>query len=199
MAAKKKRRTAGRRKSDKVAGWVYMSMGLSIGLAVAMGIYVSDRQTPDPVVGSAPVPADLPEPPSTVASEPEDEPEEVGITYDFYEMLPNLDVEVYEDERVVPKPVPAAPVVQAPVKAAPVQAPGIYILQAGSFSKLEDASRRKAQVALLGVRTEIKQGDANGRNVYRVYTDPMDNPTEVNRVSNLLTSSSIEVLMKRVK
>jgi cell division protein FtsN len=197
MTKKHRRRTAGRRKSDKVPGWVYMAMGLAIGLAVAMGIYVSDRQKPRSAATSAP--AEMPDPSAATVSKTEAEPEEAGITFDFYEMLPNLDVEVYEDERTVAKPAPARPVTQAPVAAAPVQTPGIYILQAGSFSKLADANRRKAQAGLLGVRTEIKQGDVNGRTVYRVYTDPMDSPAEVNRVSNLLTGSGIEVMMKRVK
>ena len=79
-----------------------------------------------------------------------------------------------------------------------VDKPGIYILQAGSFSRLADANRRKAEIALLGVHAEIKKGNANGRAVYRVYTDPMEQPAEVNRVSKLLTDSGIEILRKRV-
>jgi cell division protein FtsN len=71
-------------------------------------------------------------------------------------------------------------------------------LQAGSFSKIEDANRRKAEIALLGVRSEIKRGTANQRTVYRVYTAPMESPDEVNRVSDKLRDSNIEILLKRV-
>ena len=194
--AKKKRRKAGRRASDRKAasatpGWVYMCMGLAIGLAVAYAVYVNDRKTlvEQP---AAPVAKTTKEPASTIPEVIEETPE-ADITFDFYNMLPNLDVEVYEEQR--------APVVTAPVKVTPraqVEKSGIYILQAGSFSRLGDANRRKAQLALLGVHSDIKKGTANGRAVYRVYTDPMEKPEEVNRVSKLLTGANIEILRKRV-
>ena len=61
-----------------------------------------------------------------------------------------------------------------------------------------DANRRKAQMALLGVRSDIKRGQANKRTVYRVYTDPMEDPEEVNHVSEQLQQANIEILLKRV-
>jgi cell division protein FtsN len=195
--AKKQRRKAGRRDADRKAanatpGWVYLSMGLAIGLAVAYAVYVSDRKTPiEPA--AAPVAKTTKEPASSVPEVIEESPE-ADITFDFYDMLPNLDVELYEEQRV-------PPVVTAPVKVTPqaqVARPGIYILQAGSFSQLTDANRRKAQLALLGVHSDIKKGTANGRAVYRVYTDPMEKPEDVNRVSDLLTNANIEILRKRV-
>ena len=193
---KKKPRTAGRRAADKrssggTPGWVYMSMGLAIGLAVAVAIYVSDHKTlVEPTV--APAANTVKEPASPVPEVVEEIPE-ADITFDFYNMLPNLDVAVYEEQR--------APIETAPVKVVPraqVDRPGIYILQAGSFSQLEDANRRKAQLALLGVHSDIKKGTVNGRAVFRVYTDPMEKPEDVNRVSSLLTDANIEILRKRV-
>jgi len=195
--AKKKRRKAGRKttsrkKSAGAPGWLYMLMGLSIGLAVAYGVYVSDRKqlTEQSVAPEPREPAStIPE----VVEQPVVEEDE-GITFDFYDMLPNLDVEVFEEQRAPEK---AAPVTR-PEPAKPVSRKGIYILQAGSFSRLEDAQRRKAEMALLGVRSDIKKGSANGRTVFRVYTDPLTSPGDVNRVSSKLTSANIETLMKRV-
>ena len=194
MATRKKRRTAGRRKTDsRLPGWIYMLMGLSVGLAVAAGIYVSDRQQPTsmltspaapPAEAPAPEPAQPPPAPRVVDPEPED-----TVTFDFYDMLPNLDVEVFEDAQPPTRPTPAPP---------RVETPGIYILQAGSFTTLTDANRRKAEMGLLGVRSEIKKGSANGRTVYRVYTDPMDNLNDVNLVSRRLQNAGIEILLKRV-
>lgn len=205
MARKKRRttnrrRTAGRRKADnRRPGWVYMLLGLTLGLAVAFGVFVSGLK-PSPELKSqaeeiAEVPAKAVAKIEATIEETIEEVEEPTVTFDFYDMLPNLDVEVYEDEAATkaaprkPKPVP---------KTAPVTAPGIYILQAGSFSKFEDAQRRKAQMALLGVRAEIKRGNANSRTVYRVYTNPMENPAEVNRISKMLNDADIDVLRKRV-
>ncbi|MBT8421832.1 MAG: SPOR domain-containing protein, partial [Gammaproteobacteria bacterium] len=81
---------------------------------------------------------------------------------------------------------------------APVEKPGIYILQAGSFSSLEDAMRHEANIALLGIRAEVKKGDANGRTVYRVYTRPLDTPEKVNRTQKRLNDAGIDTLAKRV-
>jgi cell division protein FtsN len=195
MAKKKQRksgrRPAGKKQSNSMPGWIYMSMGLAVGLAVAYAVYVSDQKKLAEQ-NTAPAAAVTREPASTIPEVVEETPE-ADITFDFYNMLPNLDVEVYEEQR--------APVKTAPVKVTPraqVDKPGIYILQAGSFSKLTDANRRKAQLALLGIHSDIKKGNANGRTVYRVYTDPMEKPEDVNRVSSLLTGANIEILRKRV-
>ncbi|MEJ2137965.1 MAG: SPOR domain-containing protein [Gammaproteobacteria bacterium] len=196
--AGKKRRKAGhkggaRSSGSSTPGWVYMLIGLSIGLTVAYAVYVNDRKQIGETVTTAPVEPPAREPASAVPEEIEEIPE-ASVTFDFYEMLPNLDVEVYEEEREPVRTLPQA----TPEPPAPVTRQGIYILQAGSFSRLEDANRRKAELGLLGVRSDIMKGAANGRTVYRVYTEPMEQPEEVNRTSNLLTGAGIEVMRKRV-
>lgn len=193
--AKKKRRKAGRRTTRKkqgntFPGWVYMLVGLATGLTVAYAVYVNDRKQLAEPVAEAPAKVER-EPASTVPVEVEEAPDS-GVTFDFYDMLPSLDVEVYEDEQRAPvRTKPQSP-------PAPVTKQGIYILQAGSFSRLEDANRRKAEMGLLGVRSDIKKGNANGRVVYRVYSDPMEDIAEVNRTSNLLNGAGIEIMLKRI-
>ncbi len=191
--AKKKRRKAGKKNSGNLPGWVHMAAGLAIGLAVAYGIYVSDRrQPPRPVAATAEEREPASSPPPAVA-EIVPVKQENRVTFDFYDMLPNLDVELFDNAKA---PKTAAQAEQIPTRIA--DKPGIYILQAGSFSMLDVAQRRKAEMALLGVHSEIKKGDVNGSTVYRVYTDPMDNPQDVNRVSDLLNNAGIELLAKRV-
>jgi cell division protein FtsN len=185
---KKSRRKAGRRKSDKsLPGWASMFTGLFIGLTVALYVYITDP-TPPSIVLVKPQSAAQPASAIPETVEETETPTEPGITFDFYDMLPNLGVEVYEDEQAPTRPV-------TPTR---VSKPGIYILQAGSFSHIDDANRRKAEMALLGVRSDIKRGQANKRTVYRVYTDPMEDPAEVNRISKKLQQANIEILMKRV-
>jgi cell division protein FtsN len=186
----KSKRTAGRRKADKFQGWMGMAMGLTVGLVVAFFVYVSDLKPPPQLKARAQEQAQSAIDAVGDASDSiEAAVVEPVITFDFYEMLPNLDVEVFEDK----------PRAVAPSKpAAKVTAPGIYILQAGSFTTTDDANRRKAEIALLGVRTEIKRGKVKDRDVYRIYTDPMENPADVNRVSQQLRDAKIEILLKRV-
>jgi len=194
--AKKRRRKAGGRsgrkqKNNAIPGWIYMFVGLAIGLTVAYAVYVNDRRQPAPTTAIESTPAAR-EPASTVPEVIEETPD-AAVTFDFYDMLPSLDVEVFEDEKA-PASAPAA----RSKPPAPVTTQGVYILQAGSFSKLEDANRRKAELGLLGIRSDIKKGTANGRQVFRVYTDPMEQTAQVNRTSNLLTGAGIEVMLKRI-
>lgn len=189
---KRTRRRAGRKsrkRNGALPGWVHMFSGLAIGLTVAAGIYINDRST-----FSARQSAEPPAPavPSVARPKPkiEEEVQDGGVSFDFYEMLPNLDVEIFTDSQR-PRRAQSAP--------KQVTTPGVYILQAGSFSKLEDAKKREGQIALLGVRAEIKKGDANGRIVYRVYTRPLEIPAEVNRLTSKLNDNGIETLAKRVQ
>jgi cell division protein FtsN len=196
MARRKRKRTAGRRRSDRMPGWMGMMTGLVIGLTVAFFVYISELKPPAQLKSSvqeqkqAAIKA-VDKAGQSIGDAVEDATEDKVITFDFYDMLPNLDVDVYEDD-------PPARVVTRSAPPTRASTPGIYILQAGSFSKVEDANRRKAEMALLGVRSEIKRGNANDRTVYRVYTSPMDSPDEVNRVSDTLRNSNIEILLKRV-
>jgi cell division protein FtsN len=190
MAKKKRKRTAGRRSSDKFQGWLGMVTGLTVGLVVAFFVYISELKPPPQLKAKAEQQTQAAiKAVEKAGASIEEAVEEPAITFDFYDMLPSLDEEVFTDE-------PRKSSRKAPPKK--ITVPGIYILQAGSFTTTDDANRRKAEIALLGVRTEIKRGTANNRDVYRIYTDPMENPEDVNRVSNQLRDANIEILLKRV-
>lgn len=175
-----------------------MFFGLTLGLAVAAGIYISDRRDGTVILDAEPAPTaaarNTPEVTSASPSKADaTAPADDRVEFDFYDMLPNLAVEVYEDQKTSRRPANKA------VAAQPrVVTPGIYILQAGSFTRLSDAQRREGEIALLGVRAEVRKGEANGRTVYRVYTRPLDTPGAVNQTRNLLNNNGIETLAKRV-
>ncbi len=190
--AKRKRRKAGKKRSSRsMPGWLYMFFGLSLGLAVAAGIYINDRR--DTPLGALLAPGTTnpqsrqpkTSPPKAKTNKADD-----SIDFDFYDMLPNLDVTVFDDGAAAPRP--------QQQQQSPVINPGIYILQAGSFRKLADAQRREGEIALLGIRAEVRKGQANSRTVYRVYTRPMETPEEVNRTRKRLNDNGIETLAKRV-
>ena len=167
-----------------------MFFGLTLGLAVAAGIYVNDRRDGIVAVTSDPAPKTAPK---KAAKAEDPASKEDTVEFDFYDMLPNLDVEIFEDKKTT-RPSASKVITTQPR----IVTPGIYILQAGSFTRLVDAQRREGEIALLGVRAEVRKGDANGRTVYRVYTRPLDTPEAVNRMRNLLNDNGIETLAKRV-
>lgn len=172
-----------KRKNDDTPGWVWGLGGLSVGLFVALAVYLQDRQN---LVPSAPV-ANTAAIPSSAREEPE--AEEPKSRFDFYEMLPRFEVVIPETEREVSATTPTA--VQ------PVE-PGLYILQAGSFQSFADADRRKAQLALLGMESQIQKVTIDERQWHRVRLGPYDRLNDVQRARRALRNADIDALILRV-
>jgi cell division protein FtsN len=191
MAQRKRRRSSrSRKKKQEYPGWLWMLFGLSLGLSVAFAIYVKDTR-PTPVVrAAAPQPASLQgamddngEP--TVEPTPS-EPEEKRFT--FYDMLPNFEVIIPEQEPDVE--VDAAP--QA------VLEPGLYVLQAGSFSAYNDADRRRAELALHGIESQIQRVTIDDKTYHRVRIGPTSDLDKLNMLRSRLRTARIDVLRIRL-
>ena len=192
MAKKRKKRRSSRKSTRNTQqqdypGWLWMLFGLSIGLAVAFAIYVRDRQ-PVPAVANKPQPASLEsaidDNNETPVAEPEaaEEPKESRFT--FYDMLPNFEVVIPEEE----------PDVRADTEPKAVEEPGVYILQAGSFSLYEDADRRRAELALQGIESTIQRVTIDDKTYHRVRIGPIDDLDELNVTRSRLRSARIDVL-----
>lgn len=155
--------------------------GLALGLAVALLVHLfhSRDVSPEDPPRRAPV--------SATAVPPE--PEESGPVFDFYEILPDYEVVV-----------PAASVSgKDTAQGAKEMAAGTYYLQAGSFRKFEDADRRKASLALLGLSSDIRKVTVNERDHFRVQIGPVSDPAELRRMQGLLGGANIEYLALRAK
>ena len=190
---KTKRKTKRRAQSDEdYPGWMWMTFGLAIGLSVAFAIYVKDRE---PAVATQPVaqqPAsmasaiDRAEEAAEVEVLPEEQ--ETGRRFDFYDMLPNFEVVIPEEEADVSQDANTDEVTQ----------PGIYVLQAGSFAEYVDADRRRAQIALQGVESKIQKVSIDDKTYHRVRIGPMQDLEELNYVRNRLRQAQIDVLRIRL-
>ena len=75
-----------------------------------------------------------------------------------------------------------------------------YLLQTGSFKKLEDAERQKANIAFLGIKASI-QPTANDKGLtwYRVTTEPFYDRSKMNAAMDKLVAIHISPLVKKVK
>jgi len=189
---KKRRSTRGPAKSTASAASPVVSMlfGLAVGLSVAVAVYVNDRQpeqaveqpsisnpvTDETNVGDAPAPVD----PS-----PAEKPEK---RFTFYDILPNVEMVTPEDQ----------PTTEADVAPQAVIEPGVYVLQAGSFSTNADADRRRAELALHGIESHIQRVKVNDRNYHRVYIGPTDDLDELNMLRSRLRAAKIDVLRIRL-
>lgn len=190
-----KKRSKRRRKSSpkqEYPGWVWMVFGLAIGLSVAFAIYVRDGQ-PAPQPAAARQPASLEsaiddagEKAVAATNAPAEEPQESRFT--FYDMLPNFEVVIPEQE----------PDVRADVEPRAVVTPGLYILQAGSFTRFEDADRRRAELALQGIESTIQRVTIDDKTYHRVRIGPMDDLDELNLLRSRLRAAKIDVIRIRL-
>lgn len=174
------------RKRQEYPGWVYGAFGLAIGLSVAAAVWVSDRRaTPTPVTAAreaASLDSALDRNDEDRQAEVPDEPRK--SRFDFYEMLPNFEVIVPEEDTDVARDVEPKAIVQ----------PGIYVLQAGSFTAYADADRRRAELALQGISSSIQRVTIDDKTYHRVRIGPIDNLDELNTLRSRLRAAKIDVL-----
>ena len=191
MAKRKRRRSTRRKKQQEYPGWLWMLFGLSLGLSVAFAIYVKDHEPAATASQQAPQPASmqsaLDDNDETAAAEqPAPEPEESRFT--FYDMLPNFEVIIPEQE----------PDVSVDAQPQAVVEPGLYVLQAGSFSAYTDADRRRAELALHGIESSIQRVTIDDKSYHRVRIGPTDDLDELNMLRSRLRVANIDVLRIRL-
>ena len=188
MAQRRRHRSKRPKKKQEYPGWLWMMFGLSLGLAVAFAVYVKDRQPAQPDPTSVPQPASLQDVlddnDETVTAD--EEPAEKRFT--FYDMLPNFEVIIPEQE----------PDVAADVEPKAVIEPGLYVLQAGSFSAYADADRRRAELALHGIESQIQRVTIDDKTYHRVRIGPTNDLDELNVLRSRLRAAQIDVLRIRL-
>lgn len=192
MAQKKKKRRGARKPaSSGMSPVVSMLFGLAVGLSVAVAVYVKDRR-PEPVPEAEPTPVSMQSPidengesADSGSAEPEEEKER---RFTFYDILPNVEV-------ITPA---QAPETETDTTPQAVVEPGLYVLQAGSFSTNADADRRRAELALHGIESITQRVKVNDRNYHRVYIGPTDDLDELNMLRSRLRAAKIDVLRIRL-
>ncbi len=85
----------------------------------------------------------------------------------------------------------------APLDARP-EVTGLFI-QAGAFSKAEDAEQQRARLAMLGFSARISEREQGGRPVFRVRVGPYETREETQGPMDRLQGAGIEVSLVRVE
>ncbi|MFM8343530.1 MAG: SPOR domain-containing protein [Betaproteobacteria bacterium] len=75
---------------------------------------------------------------------------------------------------------------------------GLFI-QAGAFSKAEDAEQQRARLAMLGFAARISEREQGGRPVFRVRVGPYETRDETQGPMDRLQAAGIEVSLVRVE
>ena len=160
--------------NKKSSPWVWMSLGLIIGLFVAFILFLDHK-----IVKNS-----REQKPQTV------EPGDISKPkFDFYTVLPKRQVDIPEPEQTEP-PIP---------NQVGDEMSGRFLLQAGSFQKMQDADRRKAELAFLGLEADINTAEVNGVTYYRVELGPYADGGAYSQAERQLIENDIQFIRKSVK
>ena len=98
-------------------------------------------------------------------------------------------------------PWPAAPVPTAPVPPTAKAAVDafVYFVQAGAFTRNEDAEQQRAKLAMMGALAKVSEREQAGRVVYRVRLGPYPTREEADSQLTRLQEQNIEAQIVRVE
>lgn len=181
-----------RRKPEKkpVAGWIWMLSGLMIGLLVALLVYLSQQ----PASTTAKNKISSAAPKKEVVSKKQKKPvvkekDDDGLRYEFYTVLPESEIVIPEQELIQrEKDSPSAR-----------KEKHSYILQAGSFRKVQEAESLKARLALLGIESSVEKVLVHGDTWHRIRIGPFVSLRDINSTRNRLVHNDINAILIRAR
>jgi len=187
MSAKKPKKTREHKgatavsdqQAPNVPGWLWLLTGLALGLFIAFLVFLQKE------------PGSIEEVKQGIVNKKDkvvDAVEDAGRRFDFYSLLPKMEVIVPENE---------------PIKVLPDKqniSPGVYTIQTGSFRNFKDADRQKAKLALLGIPSAIHTAVVNdGMTWHRVRIGPIAEPAEIQSVQATLKQNGYQPLLIKLK
>lgn len=179
MATRRKRKSAS---GGSPLGWFVG--GLVLGLGGAVLLFTQGFIPGAPERAPTPTPVQRSDEPELLAPAEEEE----NPAYDFFTVLPEMEVVVPERELEQQ----AAPDAPSPANAGDSQA---FILQVGSFRSADDAEAMKARLALLGSVANIQTVTVDGATWHRVRVGPVNGARATDRLRRQLQDNGVEVLV----
>ncbi|MEJ2142685.1 MAG: SPOR domain-containing protein [Gammaproteobacteria bacterium] len=187
------------RHPHSLPGWVWMLGGLTIGLFVALLVYINENTSPsnksrfsDTVSNiftqTAKDVREVTKQKQTPPTKPSDSNTAQKPRFDFYTILPELEVAIPEQDLI---PSEKASTSQ--------QTTGNYILQVGSFKQSEQADQLKARLALQGIEATIQSVAINSDTWHRVRIGPIHNLTTLNQIRKRLQKNGIASIVVKNK
>jgi cell division protein FtsN len=189
--AQKRTKTSRKRGASRSSGsspFTWFVAGLVTGLAIA-GFALFNGMVPriQETTASREASVEPAAEPALIAAPEEAETGRRSREFDFFTVLPEMEVVVPEQE--------LADGDRQDARAAADQAPGNYILQAGSFRSMEDADQLKARLALLGTQANIEVVTVNEVKWHRVRIGPIEGARKADEMRRLLRDNGIDTLI----
>lgn len=181
-----KRTTTRSNKKKPLPGWVWMLGGLVAGLFIAFLVYVQKNgAAPTKVASKATSKPAVTDTRAVKKTTPPAAPKKKdgGISFDFYNILPELEVVIPDLELGKEDKEKAT-----------------YYLQVGSFKSKEEADARKAELTLLNFTPSIQTVTIdNSQTWHRVRLGPFTDRRSVDKARRRLQDNGIDVIMLKEK
>ncbi len=168
-----------------LGSWVSFISGLTLGLFVALAVYLRSGSVLDEKP-QARKPFDAEHSQAVVAATPKPK-------FDFYKILPEVEVKVNDTE------------IAAPTEKSSTLAPATndhntaYVIQVGSFQRYEQADKAKAQLALQGIQANIQRVVINGQDIwYRVHVGPYAKVADVQAMRARLSAAGMTHILLKI-
>ena len=212
MAAKRNKQAFRGNEKQSWPAWIWLCLGVLLGLGLSALILVKDWA---PMLRKKNLPQPNPEATApkeseqAVAEDAAKKPAPPKKTYDFYSVLPEMEVVIPDAElsakaRAEQQRQQQAAQAQAgtgntaPATAATptpaADASGRYVLMAGSYAEARAADEAKAKLALLGIVAKVQSITINGKTWNRVIVGPYSNASETEAAKATLAENGVKAI-----
>lgn len=164
--------------------WGVLFIGILTGAFVMFLIHLNDN-----------VPADGG---SKTDKKVEKKSKTIEPTFDFYTLLPEMEVLVNKQKYT------SKPIVTSPPKVQNTQSKQVnkisYMVQVGSFKKSSDADAFKAKLAFLGIESKVQTVTIDNKDTWhRVHIGPVVGRAKADALQKKLKQNNIDSLLMRAK
>lgn len=179
--------------SGGIPAWFWLLGGILIGLGTALMLmmkgYLPEIKQHLPSMDDTS--AKTAEP-AIVEDDKSEEEKPKKPRYDFFTVLPEMEVVVPEQElsrkAIIPEP---------PANTVSTDSQESYILQAGSFRSSADAEQMKARLALLGSVARIQTVTVDDQTWHRVRIGPFAGARKADEIRRMLSDNQIDTLVMK--
>lgn len=214
MAARKSNAKRGSRNSGSsgIPAWFWLLSGIFIGLGTAVALmfrgYLPEFKDHTPEIDKPAISASS----SALINDKERPKEPEKPRYDFFTVLPEMEVVVPEQELQRKAAKTPAPVASANSKDASSSAGTVhstkataatevdrYILQVGSFQDSGEAEQMKAQLAMIGFTASVQTVTVDGTSWHRIRVGPFEGAREAEDMRRMLVDNQFKPLVMKAK
>lgn len=184
MAAK---RNARHQTEKKSLPWGPMLLSFAVGVFVMFLLHLKDNVDPEQHTKK------------TGETKEEKKSKAIEPTFDFYTLLPEMEVVVDDRNTQDKKAIVTSPPQETPENTATAEKVS-FLLQVGSFKKVSDADGFRAKLAFLGIESKVQTVTIDNKDTWhRVQVGPILGREKADAIQKQLRQNDIDSLLMRAK